>query len=135
MSSSSHPAANEFLWYVQSGLRLALQDWPSLRVQEFEEHVSICDSCAAQLCSEAQGQLVLEELARKKPAPAQRGGTQRGDKTWAYIAVATMLVLLVVGIRGASSQPASSQSNVFVPPLDAGLLLADGDSSPYHLGP
>lgn len=122
MNSTPHPEAGEFLWYLRQGLHLALRDWPSPRLQEFEEHLSACDACAALLSSEAQDELLLQELALEgvPKAPAAR--------RWAYAAVATAVLLLVIGVSGGSSDSsAHGHHDSFVPPLDAGLLLADGD--------
>ena len=86
MTSAPHPGVDEFSWYLRHGLRLALQDWPSPRLQAFEDHVSGCDGCSALLSSEAQGELVLQDLALEGPNRT-RGAAGR----WAYAAVAALI--------------------------------------------
>ncbi len=123
MSRAQHPCADEVLWYVRDGLRMALQGWPSPRLQAFEEHAASCDHCAARVAAQARDEVMMQELALEEFEERRQA-----PSVLAYLVVAAATFLLVVGVSGASSAPASQgSSETFVAPLDAGLIIADSD--------
>jgi hypothetical protein len=123
VSKPQHPCADEVLWYVRDGLRMALQGWPSPRLQAFEEHAASCDPCAARVAAQASDELLMQEVALEEFAERRRA-----PSVLAYLVGAAATLLLVVGVSGASSASASHGSaETFVAPLDAGLNIADSD--------
>lgn len=123
MTTPKHPDAADFVWYVCYGVDMTLRDWPSARITEFEDHMDDCRACAERLAAEARDQLVLEDLAREAPKEKRRFSS-----AWACAGVAAIFLVFAFGVsRAASPPPYSDTSSQSISPLDAGLLLADGD--------
>ena len=123
MSKLPHPLPEEFLWYTRHGLTLSLQDWPSARVQAFEEHIASCDSCAAALATEAETELLLAELA-----DTPQRSPHQGLRRLVYVTAAALALVVAVGVRGSFAEtPPSSHDTAEYVSLDAGVFAIDGD--------
>ncbi len=122
-----HPARSEFQWYVTDGLVGTMRMWPSERAERFEQHVSDCDGCAAQLAQEAELELTFANAAMDchRAEPVGRSGT-----LWlgALVAAAALLLIVLTG-TGRAVGPNGVVPAMLAPTADAGIELVAIDSS------